>query len=40
MDLEDELGEIATLDAPTAVQPKGRILHEVVDGDKGLTARE
>jgi hypothetical protein len=31
---------VAALDAPTAVQPKGRILHEIVGSDKALTARE
>src|SRR5919197_5631830 len=31
---------VAALDAPTAVTPKGRILHELVGGDKALTARE
>jgi predicted AlkP superfamily phosphohydrolase/phosphomutase len=31
---------VAALDAPTAVTPKGRILHEIVGSDKALTARE
>jgi hypothetical protein len=31
---------VAALDAPTAVTPKGRILHEVVGSEKVLTARE
>jgi hypothetical protein len=31
---------VAALDAPTAITPKGRILHEVVGGEKALTARE
>jgi predicted AlkP superfamily phosphohydrolase/phosphomutase len=31
---------VAALDAPTAVHPKGRILHEVVGADKALIARE
>jgi predicted AlkP superfamily phosphohydrolase/phosphomutase len=31
---------VAALDAPTAVHPKGRILHEVVGSEKALTARE
>jgi predicted AlkP superfamily phosphohydrolase/phosphomutase len=31
---------VAALDAPTAVQPKGRILHEVVGSEKALTSRE
>ena len=31
---------VAALNAPTAVTPKGRILHEIVGSDKALTARE
>jgi hypothetical protein len=31
---------VAALDAPTAVTPTGRILHEVVGSEKALTARE
>ena len=31
---------VAALGAPTAVKPKGRILHEVVGAEKALTARE
>jgi len=31
---------VAALDAPTAVKPKGRILHEIVGSDKALTSRE
>ena len=31
---------VSALDAPTAVTPKGRILHEIVGSDKALTARE
>src|SRR5919106_6662258 len=31
---------VSALDAPTAVTPKGRILHEIVGADKALTARE
>jgi len=31
---------VAALDAPTAVTPKGRILHETIGSDKALTARE
>jgi hypothetical protein len=31
---------VAALDAPTAVKPRGRILHEVVGSEKALTARE
>ena len=31
---------VAALDAPTAVKPKGRILHEVIGSEKALTARE
>ncbi|HUF58380.1 MAG TPA: hypothetical protein VMR89_02695 [Actinomycetota bacterium] len=28
------------MNAPTAVTPKGRILHEIVGSEKALTARE
>lgn len=31
---------VAGLDAPTAVQPKGRVLHEVLGAEKVMTARE
>jgi hypothetical protein len=31
---------VAALDAPTAVQPKGRVLHEVLGAEKVMTARE
>jgi len=31
---------VAALDAPTAVKPKGRILHEIVGSEKALIARE
>ena len=31
---------VSALDAPTAVQPKGRTLHEVVGREKALTAHE
>ena len=31
---------VGALDAPTAVTPKGRILHEIVGSDKALTSRE
>ena len=31
---------LAALDAPTAVQPTGRVLHEIVGSDAGLVTRE
>ena len=31
---------LAALDAPTAVQPTGRVLHEIVGSDASLVTRE